>query len=148
MIFNFLMDTFFEKVTDKSNFILLLISMLFTSVMKVCMPKRYKQYFSDKHAKVRAELGPAKYYTDMDVNVLTKSMINETFIIKEVYLNYMEKTYLYNIEDVSDGTLYKLVPEKFLCPINPHGLAVNNVSFHSLMESLTADKKERHDIAW
>lgn len=146
-IFNFLMDKF-EKVTHKSNFILILLAIAIAIPMKFFMKKRYAQYFSDRSALVQKELGPPKYRVNMEVNILTENMVNETFIIKEVYINHADKFYIYDLEDIKDGTAYSLVPEKFLCPLIPHAFAVNNVSFDSMMSSLTLVKKTHHDIAW
>lgn len=147
-IFNFLMRTFHEKVTGNSAFPLIILAAIVTGSMSFFMSKRYKKYFEDRSQQVQKELGPPKYKMRMKVNVFTESMIDETFVITGVYINHGDKFYMYDLEDVTDGTEYSKVPEKFLCPLAPEALAVNNVSFSELMAKLTAVKKTHHDIAW
>jgi hypothetical protein len=148
-IFNFLMRKLYDEVDDlKANFLFMLFAAAVTCTMKLLMPKRFKQYFDDKNKRVKAEIGPPKFRVDMEVNVLTRSMVDERFIIKVAYLNNAQKIYVYDLEDIKDGTEYANVPEKFLCPLKPHALASNNVSFSELMNTLTDGKKAHHDIAW
>lgn len=147
-IFNFLMRTFHDGVDEKSNFLLILLAAAITLPMEWLMPKRYQQYFDDKNKRIVDEIGPPKFRVDMEVNVLTRSMVDERFLIKVAYINNAQKIYVYDLEDIKDGTEYPNVPEKFLCPLKPHALATNTVSFSELMSNLTAEKKEHHDIAW
>ncbi len=84
----------------------------------------------------------------MDVSVVAKSMVDETFVIENIYLDNVAEMYVYNLKDKKDGTVYENVPESFLCPLRPKAFATNNVSFQSLMETLTEEKKERHDVSW
>lgn len=147
-IFNFLMRTFHDGVDEKSNFLLILLAAAITLPMEWLMPKRYQQYFDDKNKRIVDEIGPPKFRVDMEVNVLTRSMVDERFLIKVAYINNAQKIYVYDLEDIKDGTEYPNVPEKFLCPLKPHALATNTVSFSELMNNLTAGKKEHHDIAW
>lgn len=147
-IFNFLIRNLHEKVTDKSNLGLILLAMFIIMPMQYFMPKRFEKYFKEKNDRVQALIGDPKYRVNMDVNVLTKSMIDETFVIENIYLDNVEEIYVYNLKDKKDGTVYENVPESFLCPLCPKSFATNDVSFHTLMDTLTAEKKERHDIAW
>lgn len=147
-IFNFLMRKLHDGVDAKSNFLLILLAASVTVPMQWLMPKRYQQYFDEKNKRVRAEIGPPKFLVDMEVTVLTRSLVDECFVIKTAYINNAQKIYMYDLEDVKDGVEYKTVPEKFLCPLNPSALSTNNVSFSDLMNSLNEGKKQRHDIAW
>lgn len=147
-IFNFLMRKLHDGVDAKSNFLLILLAAAVTVPMQWFMPKRYQQYFDEKNKRVRAEIGPPKFLVDMEVTVLTRSLVDECFVIKTAYINNAQKIYMYDLEDVKDGVEYKTVPEKFLCPLNPSALSTNNVSFSDLMNSLNEGKKQRHDIAW
>lgn len=147
-IFKFLMLKLHDNVTEKSNFGMILLSGSFIFFLKVFMRKRYDKYFEEKNASVKAEIGPPKYRVDMKVTVLTRSMVDEQFVIKTTYLDNSNKIYLYDLEDMVDGTKYDMVPEKFLCPMNPQRLAGNNVSFDDFMVTLTAGKKSHHDVAW
>lgn len=147
-IFNFLMRKLHDGVDEKANILLILFAAAVTVPMQWMMPKRYAQYFYDKNRRVEAEIGPPKFRTKMEVNVLTRSMVNEEFIITAAYLNNAQKIYMYNLEDVKDGTQYEMVPEKFLCPLKPDALASNNVSFSDFMNTLNEGKKTHHDIAW
>lgn len=147
-IFNFLMRKLHDGVDAKSNFLLILLAAAVTVPMQWLMPKRYQQYFDEKNKRVRAEIGPPKFLVDMEVTVLTRSLVDECFVIKTAYINNAQKIYMYDLEDVKDGVEYKTVPEKFLCPLNPSALSTNNVSFSDLMNSLNEGKKQRHDIAW
>jgi hypothetical protein len=147
-IFNFLMRKLHDGVDEKANILLILFAAAVTVPMQWMMPKRYAQYFYDKNRRVEAEIGPPKFRAKMEVNVLTRSLVDESFIIKATYLNNAQKIYMYNLEDVKDGTQYDMVPEKFLCPLKPDALASNNVSFSDFMETLNEGKKTHHDIAW
>jgi hypothetical protein len=147
-IFNFLMRNLHDKVTDKSNFGLILLAIFIVMPMQYFMPKRSAKYFKDKSDRIQALIGQPKYRVNMDVNVLTKSMVDETFVIENIYLDNVAEMYVYNLKDKKDGTVYENVPESFLCPLRPKAFATNNVSFQSLMETLTEEKKERHDVSW
>lgn len=137
-----------DKVTEKSNFGLILLAIFIIMPMQYLMPKRSAKYFKDKNDRIQALIGAPKFRVNMDVNVLTKSMVDETFVIENIYLDNVEEIYVYNLKDKKDGTVYDSVPESFLCPIVPKAFATNNVSFNNLMKSLNEIKKERHDIAW
>lgn len=147
-IFNFLMRNLHDKVTDKSNFGLILLAIFIVMPMQYFMPKRSAKYFKDKSDRIQALIGQPKYRVNMDVNVLTKSMVDENFVIENIYLDNVAEMYVYNLKDKKDGTVYENVPESFLCPLLPKAFATNNVSFQSLMETLTEEKKERHDVSW
>ena len=147
-IFNFLMRNLHDKVTDKSNFGLILLAIFIVMPMQYFMPKRSAKYFKDKSDRIQALIGQPKYRVNMDVNVLTKSMVDETFVIENIYLDNVAEMYVYNLKDKKDGTVYENVPESFLCPLRPKAFSTNNVSFQSLMETLTEEKKERHDVSW
>ena len=147
-IFNLLMNKFHDDADRKESFLFIIIALTITIPMKYLMPKRFNQYFDDKNKRVLSEIGPPKFSVDMEVNVLTSSMVDESFIIKTAYLDNSQKIYVYDLEDAKDGTEYSNVPEKFLYPMNPHALATNNVSFSDFMDTLNEGKKKHHDIGW
>lgn len=145
-IFNFLMKKVYEPSIGTENVFYILVAASITLPIRYFMRKRWDTYFEEKREAVKAELGPAKYRINSEVNVLTRHLVTERFLITCIYLDSYKKRYVYDLKDVADDTVYESVPENHLCPLVPQRFAINNTSFSDLMLSLSSGHKDRHDM--
>jgi len=145
-IFNFLMKRVYEPSIDTNSVLFIIFAGCIMFPIKFFMKNRWDSYFEEKRASVKAELGPPKYRINSEVNVLTRHLVTESFLIICIYLDSYKKTYVYDLKDVADDTIYESVPEHHLCPLVPQRFAVNKTSFTDLMLSLSSGHRDRHDM--
>lgn len=145
-IFNFLMKKVYEPSIGTENVFYILVAASIMLPMRYFMRKRWETYFEEKWEAIKAELGPPKYRVNSEVNVLTRHLVTEQFLVTCVYLDSYKKTYVYDLKDVVDDTIYESVAEHHLCPLVPQRFATNKTSFTDLMLSLSSGRKDRYDM--